>query len=129
MRVSGLKINYGKSQWLEIYTTDDWELKMTHELNCKQGVMRFKYLGVPVWGNPREIALWQPLVQSSRKKLSGWKGWFLSFGGQIIPLNFVLSSLLVFLMMVYLLSKGVINILNKIRRGFLLGGSVERNKD
>ncbi|GKV26094.1 hypothetical protein SLEP1_g35447 [Rubroshorea leprosula] len=65
--------------------------------------------------------MWRPLVESFQKKLLAWKSWYLSFGGRVILLNPVLSSLPVFVMSVFLLPKGLISSLDKIRRAFLWG--------
>ncbi|GKV49692.1 hypothetical protein SLEP1_g56430 [Rubroshorea leprosula] len=73
--VSGLKINYGKSQLMGVCVEEDWQMRMAFMLNCKQGVMPFKYLGVPIGGNPRNVIMWKPLIESFKKKLSGWKDW------------------------------------------------------
>ncbi|GKV31169.1 hypothetical protein SLEP1_g39893 [Rubroshorea leprosula] len=81
--------------------------KMAHILYCKEGELPFKYLGIPIGGNQRRIAMWQPLVESVKRKLASWKGRHLSMGGRITLINSVLSSLPVFLMSVYVISKGV----------------------
>ncbi|GKV23017.1 hypothetical protein SLEP1_g32806 [Rubroshorea leprosula] len=98
---SGLKINFGKSQLLGVEVDDDWKTRMACILCCKEGKFPFKYLGVPVGGNHRRIAMWQPLLRSFRKKLSSWKGKHLSIGGRIMLINSVLSSLPVFLMSIF----------------------------
>ncbi|GKU91817.1 hypothetical protein SLEP1_g5632 [Rubroshorea leprosula] len=72
--------------------------------------------------------MWQPLLDSVRKKLSSWTGRHLSQGGQIMLINSVLSSLPVFLMSVYLILKGTLNSIDKIRRSFLWGGEGEERK-
>ncbi|GKV12717.1 hypothetical protein SLEP1_g23835 [Rubroshorea leprosula] len=69
--VSGLKINYGKSMLAGINVCKEWLSKMAFILNCKQGEIPFKYLGIPVGGNPRKLAFWKPLVDSFKKKLAG----------------------------------------------------------
>ncbi|GKU90856.1 hypothetical protein SLEP1_g4800 [Rubroshorea leprosula] len=120
--VSGLKINFGKSLLLRINVSDEWVNKMSFILNCKQGVLPCKYLGVPIGGKGRSIAMWKPIIESFKKKLASWKSRFISLGGRITLLNSVLSSLPVFTMSIHLLPKGVILLLDKIRRSFLWGG-------
>ncbi|GKV36551.1 hypothetical protein SLEP1_g44670 [Rubroshorea leprosula] len=126
--VSGLKINFGKNQLMGINVSDDWKTKMAHILNCKQGALPCKYLGVPIRGNCRNTTVWKPLVETFKKKLSSWKGRFLSLGGRITLLNSVLSNLPVFPMFVHLLPKGLILSLDKIRRNFLWGGGEGKRK-
>ncbi|GKV14960.1 hypothetical protein SLEP1_g25758 [Rubroshorea leprosula] len=126
--VSGLKVNYRKSSLIGINTDDEWIEKMAWLLSCKTDVLPCKYLGVPLGANPRRLVTWKPLIETFRRKLSAWKGRFLSLGGRITLINSMLSSLPVFLMSFYLLPKQVIYELDKIRRNFLWGGAKEGRK-
>ncbi|GKV48453.1 hypothetical protein SLEP1_g55266 [Rubroshorea leprosula] len=125
---SGLKINFGKSQIMGVGTEEGWKERMAYRLCCKAGDLPFKYLGTLVGGNHRRIAMWQPLVNSFKKKLASWKGQNLSLGGRITLLNSMLSSLPVYLMSAYKIPKGILFSLDKIRRNFLWGGMGERKK-
>ncbi|GKV34399.1 hypothetical protein SLEP1_g42774 [Rubroshorea leprosula] len=104
--VSGLKVSFNKSQLMGICVQEEWLDRMAWLLCCKKGSMPFKYLGIPIGGNPRRIAFWKPLLETFNKKLHTWKGRFLSLGGRITLINSVLSSLPVFWMSLYLLPKG-----------------------
>ncbi|GKV33856.1 hypothetical protein SLEP1_g42305 [Rubroshorea leprosula] len=104
--VSGLKINFGKSQLMGIGVGEEWRARMAFRLYCKEGGFPFKYLGIPIGGNHRRITMWQPMVESFKRKLESWKGRHLSFSGRITLINSILSSLPVFLMSVYLIPKG-----------------------
>ncbi|GKV42979.1 hypothetical protein SLEP1_g50328 [Rubroshorea leprosula] len=126
--VSGLKINFGKSQLMGISVSDEWKTKMAYILKCKLGAFPCKYLGVPIGGNGRNIKVWKPLIETFKRKLCSWKGRFLSLGGRITLLNSVLSNIPVYLMSVHLLPKGVILSLDKIRRNFLWGGEEGKRK-
>ncbi|GKV04880.1 hypothetical protein SLEP1_g16977 [Rubroshorea leprosula] len=126
--VSGLKINFRKSQLIGINVSEGWMSKMTHILNCKQGELPCRYLGVPIGGSGKKISMWKPLIESFEKKLSNWKSRLLSLGGRITLLNAVLSSLPVYTMSVHLLPKGLILSLDKIRRSFLWGGGGSKRK-
>ncbi|GKV51190.1 hypothetical protein SLEP1_g57860 [Rubroshorea leprosula] len=121
--VSGLKVSFNKSQLMGVCVQEEWLDRMAWLLCCKKGSMPFKYLGIPIGGNPRRIAFWKPLLETFNKKLHTWKGRFLSLGGRITLINSVLSSLPVFWMSLYLVPKGMILLIDKIRRRFLWGGS------
>ncbi|GKV45492.1 hypothetical protein SLEP1_g52564 [Rubroshorea leprosula] len=125
---SGLKINFGKIQIMEIGTEEGWQERMAYRLCCKGGELPFKYLGIPIGGNHRKLSMWKPLMESFKKKLASWKSQNLSLGGRITLLNSVLSSLLVYLMSAYLIPKGTLSSLDKIRRNFLWEGSKEEKK-
>ncbi|GKV12840.1 hypothetical protein SLEP1_g23934 [Rubroshorea leprosula] len=119
---SGLKINFHKSQLLGICVGEDWLDKMLWILCCKKGEFPYKYLGIPIGGNCRSLGFWKPLVDLFSKKLSTWKASYLSLGGRLTLINSMLSSLPVFWMSMYLIPKGTIRSLDKIRRNFLWGG-------
>ncbi|GKV44765.1 hypothetical protein SLEP1_g51921 [Rubroshorea leprosula] len=126
--VSGLKVNFNKSQLLGIAVNEEWLEKMAWVLCCRKGNFPFKYLGVPIGGSHRKLHLWKPLVDVFSKKLSTWKGRFLSLSGKITLINSVLSSLPVFWMSMYRIPSGTILALDKIRRCFLWGGAEKGKK-
>ncbi|GKV47542.1 hypothetical protein SLEP1_g54439 [Rubroshorea leprosula] len=103
---SGLKINFEKSHLMGVGVAESWQTEMAYRLQCKEGELPFKYLGIPIGGNNRRKSMWQPMVQSVERKLDSWKGRYLSMGGRITLINSVLSSLPVFLMSTYLIPKG-----------------------
>jgi len=51
------------------------------------------YLGLQVGGDSRRLAFLEPVVSCVAARLSGWKSRFLSFGGRLILVKFILSSL------------------------------------
>ncbi|GKV51819.1 hypothetical protein SLEP1_g58443 [Rubroshorea leprosula] len=68
----GLKINFKKSQLMGVGVQKNWSAKVAYRLCCKEGELPFKYLGIPIGGNQRRIAMWQPLVESVKRKLATW---------------------------------------------------------
>lgn len=121
--VSGLKVTYKKSSLIRVNIDEEYMRKMAWQPTCKIDSLPCKYLEVPLGANPRRIDTWKPLIETFRRKLLGWKGWFLSLGGRIILINSELSSLLMLLMSFYLLPKQVICELDNIKRNFLWGGA------
>lgn len=57
------------------------------------GKVPFVYLGHPIGGDPRMLSLWDPVLNTIKSRLSRWQSWFLSFGGRLILLKSVLTSL------------------------------------
>ncbi|GKV07574.1 hypothetical protein SLEP1_g19328 [Rubroshorea leprosula] len=55
--VSGLKINFEKSQLMGVGVEEDWREKMAIRLCCKVGDFPFKYLGIPTGGNHRRLTM------------------------------------------------------------------------
>ncbi|PNX76259.1 ribonuclease H [Trifolium pratense] len=53
----------------------------------------FHLLGLPVGANPRKQSRWRPIIETMRKRLSGWGDRHLPIGGRVTLINTVLSSL------------------------------------
>lgn len=93
---SGLKVNFLKSMLMGVNISDSWLTKATYVLHCKVGKVPFVYLGLSVGGDARRLCFWDPVVSRITTRLSGWKSMFVSFGGCLILIKFVLSSLSVY---------------------------------
>ncbi|GAU41304.1 hypothetical protein TSUD_325180 [Trifolium subterraneum] len=65
-------------------------------LCCKVGNIPFLYLGLPIGDDPRCLGFWEPVLARLKKILSGWKSRFLSFGGLLVLIKSVLTSLHVY---------------------------------
>jgi len=65
-------------------------------LNSRHMGLPFKYLGMPIGGNPRKRVFWNPVVEKIRSRLSRWKGRLLSMAGRICLIKSVISALPLF---------------------------------
>ena len=68
--VSGLKVKFYKSCLMGINVEPSFMEMACNFLNCSQGLFPFKYLGLPVRGNPGRITIWDPLIDQLSEKLS-----------------------------------------------------------
>ena len=91
--LSGLKVNFSKSQLAGVNIHASWLSEAAMVLNCKVGFVPFVYLGMPIGGNPRRLAFWEPLIYRLKSRLSSWNSKHLSLGGRLVLLKSVLSSL------------------------------------
>lgn len=80
--MSGLKINFSKSEVVMVCQEDAKALMYSNMFNCSVGDWPIKYLGVPVSGSRLHIADWIPLDEKMLKRLDCWKGSSLSIGGR-----------------------------------------------
>jgi len=96
--VSGLKVNFHKSMLTDINNNESWLVPAALALNCKMEKVPFVYLDLPIRGDARRLSFWEPVLTRITTRLSGWKGRFLSFGGRMILIKFVLSSLPVYVL-------------------------------
>lgn len=114
-----LKINRTKSSFVAIALPQDLNNSVRNLISCDQSKLPMKYLGLPLTIRKPSISLFQQLIDSVRKRLSGWKANVLSYGGRVTLIKSVLSVLPLHCMQVFKLPKGVIREIDKIRRNFL----------
>ncbi|XP_058721855.1 uncharacterized protein LOC131593384 [Vicia villosa] len=103
--VSGLGINFNKSKLIGVNINSRFLDVATSFLSCKREDKEFSFLGILIGSNPRRAKFWSPLVDNIRRRLSSWKGKWLSFGGRLTLLKSVLGSLPIFTFSFYLAPK------------------------
>jgi hypothetical protein len=127
--VSGLKINYEKSEMYALNLSDTECASLASVIGCKVAQLPLKYLGVPINNKSLTDIDWQPLLDKIEKRLQSWKGSLLSLGGRVTLLNSVLSAIPMYWMSVYRLPAKIRHKIDKIRRKFLWhGGNSTRKK-
>lgn len=62
-------------------------------LGCKKTIFPIKYLGVLLRQNKLKREDWIEVIEMIQRKLEGWQSRFLSLGGRIVFINFVLSAI------------------------------------
>ena len=92
--LSGLKVNFWKSLLVGVNVPGFWLAEEAMVLNCKVDYIPFMYLGLPIGGDVRRLAFWDPLLKRIHFRLSGWSSRYLSLGGRLVLLKYVLSSCL-----------------------------------
>jgi hypothetical protein len=127
-RMSGLKVNFNKSMLVGVNITDSWLHEAASALNCKVGKVPFLYLGLPIGGDPRRLGFWDSVVTRIRNRLSGWKSRFLSFGGRLLLLKSVLTSLSVYALSFFKAPAGTISSIDSLLINFFLGGGSEDSR-
>jgi hypothetical protein len=85
-------------------------------LNCKSGVVPFKYLGLPVGTNPRHLSTWEPLLVFPKKRLSSWGKKYISLGGRIVLINSVLNAIPIFFLSYLKMPASVVKSVVRIQR-------------
>jgi len=95
-KVSGLKVNFNKSMLTGVNVSDSWLAEAALVMNCRRGNIPFVYLGLPIGGDSRKLSFWKPVIDRIKGRLSSWNNKFLSYGGRLVLLKVVLSSLPVY---------------------------------
>jgi hypothetical protein len=107
--MSILKVNYHKSMLVGINIADSWLHEVASALHCRVGKVPFLYPGLPISGDPRPLGFWEPVLTRIRNRLFGSKSRFLSFGGRLVLLKYVLTSLPVYALSFFKAPKGIIS--------------------
>ena len=76
----------------------------------------------------RRLSFWEPLLNRIRSRLAGWSSKHLSFGGRLILLKSVMSSLSVYALSFFKAPTGIISSIESLFNCFFLEGSVDHRK-
>ncbi|XP_023759766.1 uncharacterized protein LOC111908165 [Lactuca sativa] len=125
---SGLKVNFNKSKVFGVGSDMQEVARWASTLGCEPSALPFTYLGVPVGANMNLKKNWEPIIERFRSKLSKWKSKSLSFGGRLTLTQSVLGNLPTYFLSLFLAPDGIIQTLEKLRRRFLWGASVDKKK-
>jgi hypothetical protein len=96
-QLSGLKINFNKSELYCFGREKDLETEHKVLFGCDIGSLPFRYLGIPIHFRKLANGEWKPVEDRFEKKLSCWAGKMLSYGHHLTLINYVLTSLPMFL--------------------------------
>jgi len=126
--MSGLKVNFHKSLLVGVNIADSWLTEAASILQCKVGKVPFLYLGLSIGGDPRKLAFWDPVLNTIKSRLMGWQSRFLSFGGRLVLIKSVLTSLLVYALSFFKAPSGIISSIESIFKKNNWGGSEDNRK-
>lgn len=68
--LSGLKVNFHKSQLFGLNIEKGWVTRAAGFLNCKVGSLPFTYLGLSIGADARRKITWMPVLDKVRNRLS-----------------------------------------------------------
>lgn len=122
---TGLCINVGKCSVATIWCQ---EIDLEPVLAAFQGVrvnFPIAYLGLPLTLGRLKLVHLQPILDSTKARLSGWQGQLLSPRGRRELVRSVLSSIPIYLLTALKCPKQFIKELDKSRRRFLWAGNQE----
>jgi hypothetical protein len=126
--MSGLKINFTKSEAIVTGVDDAERRRIADLLNCNLGDLPMTYLGSPVSDKSLSVADWYFLTEKVGHRVDPWQGLFLASAGRLELTNSCLSSLLMFAMGIYLLHEATHAEMNKSRARFFWEGAGNKRK-
>lgn len=90
---------------------ESWLIMAVETVHHKIGSISFKYLGLAVGADARKKFTWAPMVDKVCSTLVSCSSKYLSFGGRITLIIYVLSSLPTFYLSFFQAPKGIIHYL------------------
>lgn len=126
--MSGMKINYQKSEVYVLGVSKEEELKVANMLNCNVGKMPFTYLGLPMSIEKIVMRDLCYISQKVEKRMQSWRSGYLSYGGREIKINSCLSSAPLYAMGFYSLPEGFHAKMDAARSKFYWQGTGEKRK-
>jgi hypothetical protein len=93
-----LKLNFHKSEIFFFGNAKEEEKKYRCIFGCEVGSLPFKYLGIPSQYRKLQNIDREPEEHRFEQKIALWLGKLLSYGHNLILINFVLTSLPMFLL-------------------------------
>uniref|UniRef100_A0A8I6WF16 Reverse transcriptase zinc-binding domain-containing protein n=1 Tax=Hordeum vulgare subsp. vulgare TaxID=112509 RepID=A0A8I6WF16_HORVV len=127
-QLSGLKINFHKSELFCFGKAKDEQNTYKQLFGCEMGSLPFSYLGIPIHHRKLSNSEWKCIEDRFEKKLSCWKGKLLSYGGRLILINSVLTSMPMFLLSFFEVPVGVRKRLDFYRSRFFWQSDEDRKK-
>jgi len=94
--VSELKVNFHKSMHTGVNVSESWLSEVAIVLSCRKGFIPFVYLGLPIGRDALKLGFWKLVIDRIVARLLSWHNKFLSFGGRMILLKYVMSSIPVY---------------------------------
>lgn len=96
--MSGMEINYYKSEVIVFWVDTDTQDWVANALNCQVGSLPMKYLGLPISDRMLGASAFEYLGAKLRKKFQPWKGSIMSYRARLILSNTSLSNLPIYTM-------------------------------
>ena len=127
-QLSGLKINFHKSEIYCFGKAKDMQAEYQHIFGCESGSLPFKYLGSPIHYRKLLNKEWKMVEDRFEKKLGAWIGKMLSYGDRLVLINSVLTSLPMFLFSFFEVPIGVRKRLDFYRSRFFWQSDQKKRK-
>ncbi|KAE8789928.1 retrotransposon unclassified [Hordeum vulgare] len=105
--MSGLKINFDKSEVVVLGYSEVEQHRIADNLNCKLASLPISYLGMPSAESRILVSGFDPLVGRVASRAEPWCGRFTSKGSKTVLISSNLASLPMYMMEMYILSEGV----------------------
>jgi hypothetical protein len=127
-QLSGLKINYHKSEIFCFGKAKDEEDNYRNIFGCEVDSLLFKYLEIPIHYRRLLSKEWKLIEDHFERKLTSRLVKLLSYGDRLVLINSILSSLPMFLLSFFEIPKGVRKRLDFYRSRFFWQSDGQKKK-
>lgn len=91
-QMSGLTINFSKSEVMVLGYSEDERQSIADRLNCRLGTSPSSYLGIPISDSRLSVADLRPIVVKIQHRVEPWQGRCLSKVARTVLINSSLSA-------------------------------------
>ncbi|XP_073360310.1 uncharacterized protein [Aegilops tauschii subsp. strangulata] len=126
--LSGLRINFDKSEVMILGYSPDESQSIANRLNCRLGTFPTTYLGVPISDSHLTVADLRPSVLKLQHRIEPWQGRWLSKAARTILINLSLSRLLLFIMSFYSFPETLHHEIGSVQARFYWAGEGDKQK-
>ncbi|XP_026384099.1 uncharacterized protein LOC113279639 [Papaver somniferum] len=98
--VYGLSVNPLNSRAFGIGNPSSQDI-ISATMGCSQEQLPLTYLGMPAGSLYRSKVHWAPIIERTEKNLQSWQRICLTYGGRLVLIQFVLSTLAIYMMSVF----------------------------
>ncbi|VFQ72081.1 unnamed protein product [Cuscuta campestris] len=123
--VTGLEVNYSKSQMVLGGITDQEADGILREAKMERGTLPFRYLGGPITPSRISKRECEGLINKLTVKITSWATKHLSYAGRCKLINTVLMGVISFWCKLFVIPNKVMHKIQAICRNFLWGSSAE----
>ena len=120
-QMSGLKINFDKSELYCFGEAEDRKMQYEMIFSCVSGQLPMKYLGIPIDKKRIMNKDWNKAEEKMEGKLGCWQGKLLAIGGRVELIKSSLTSIPLYMMSFYSLPVGVRKKFDFFQSRFLWG--------
>jgi hypothetical protein len=111
-KVSGMKINYNKSELIPLALEADRINSFVEIFGCALVSFPIKYLGIPLHYDKLRREDIQHLIDKILKIIAGWRGKFLSYAARVALIKACLASIPVYLLSFFKFPKWALDLIN-----------------
>jgi len=126
---SELRVNFDKSHVGALGVSPENLYAFSKCLNYCQMVLPFKYLGMPIGGNPKRALFWSLVIEKIKARLSRSKRRVLSTVGRVCLIKSLINALPLIYFSTYKAPSCICNQIRKLQASFLWGWGYEGRKN